>query len=277
MNIKVDIREQELINQLNGYIAEKGLTNELTVSVETLPIGDILIEKNGEVKLIIERKSVNDLLSSIKDGRYGEQSYRLNGIEHPNHNIMYIIEGDINKVNYFKYRKGICEKQMLYSAIFSLNYYKGFSVIRTFNLNETALFICNSANKLRKGETENKIGFYEKKSPTDVQNTSIEDVGTPSDKDYVNVVKKVKKDNITSENIGEIMLCQIPGISSITSIAVMQKFKNLPNLIENIQTNPDCLNDLTYTNSKGQTRKITKTSITNILNVFLKKDVELLS
>jgi ERCC4-type nuclease len=274
MNIKVDIREQELINQINGYIAEKGLTNELTVIVETLPIGDILIEKNGEVKLIIERKSVNDLLSSIKDGRYGEQSYRLNGIEHPNHNIIYIIEGDINKVNYFKYRKGICEKQMLYSAIFSLNYYKGFSVIRTFNLNETALFICNSANKLRKGETENKIGFYEKKSPADVQNTSIEE---PSDKDYVSVVKKVKKDNITSENIGEIMLCQIPGISSITSIAVMQKFKNLPNLIENIQTNPDCLNDLTYTNSKGQTRKISKTSVANILNVFIKKDVEILS
>lgn len=274
MIIKVDIREQELLKEINTYISEKGLTNELTIIVESLPIGDIIIQKNEDIKLIIERKSVNDLLSSIKDGRYGEQSYRLNGIEQPNHNIMYIIEGDINKVNYFKYRKGICEKQMLYSAIFSLNYYKGFSVIRTLNINETALFICNSANKLRKGELENKKGFYENRLSSEVQNTSIEE---PSDKDYVNVVKKVKKDNITSENIGEIMLCQIPSVSSVTSIAIMQKFKNLPNLIENIQTDPNCLNDLTYTNAKGQTRKITKTSIANILNVFIKKDVELLS
>ena len=269
MDIKIDIREKDLINEINAYLEEKGLKKELTVKVETLPVGDIIIQKNEEVKLIIERKSVNDLLSSIKDGRYGEQSYRLNGIDHANHNIMYIIEGDIAKVNYFKYRKGICEKQMLYSAIFSLNYYKGFSVIRTLSLQETALFICNSANKLRKGELEKKVGFYENKPPAkDVQNTSIEE---PSDKDYVSVVKKVKKDNITSENIGEIMLCQLPGISSVTSIAVMQKFKNLPNLIENIQSDPNCLNDLSYVNAKGQTRKIPKVALNNIIYAFIKK------
>ena len=40
-----------------------------------------------EEKLVIERKSINDLLSSIKDGRYAEQSYRLNGLPNHNHNI----------------------------------------------------------------------------------------------------------------------------------------------------------------------------------------------
>ena len=42
------------------------------------------------------------MLSSIKDGRYEEQSYRLNGLSHHNHNIVYLIEGDVNKVNRFK-------------------------------------------------------------------------------------------------------------------------------------------------------------------------------
>ena len=38
------------------------------------------------------------------------------------------------------------------------------------------------------------------------------------------VVKKVKKENITPENIGEIILSQIPGVSSHTSQIIMNKF-----------------------------------------------------
>ena len=49
--------------------------------------------------LIIERKSLNDLASSIKDGRYAEQSFRLSNIEHHNHNIVYLIEGDRGTYN----------------------------------------------------------------------------------------------------------------------------------------------------------------------------------
>ena len=69
-----------------------------------------------------------------------------------------IIEGDINKLNRFKDNK--FEKLTLYSAIFSLNYYKGFSVLRTFNVEETGIYICNSANKLRKSEVENRQPYY---------------------------------------------------------------------------------------------------------------------
>ena len=92
-----------------------------------------------------------------------------------------------------------------------------------------------------------------------------------SDKDYVSVVKKVKKENITPENIAEIMLCQIPGISSVTAIAIMDKFKTIPNLINEIQQNDNCLKDISYQNSKGQSRKINKTSLANIVKFLLKK------
>jgi ERCC4-type nuclease len=225
---------------------------------------------------------LNDLLASIKDGRYEEQSYRLNGLNHNNHNIYYMIEGDVNKFNRFKDNK--MEKLTLYSAMFSLNYFKGFSVMRTLSLEESALFICNTANKLSKTETSGKKPYFNNKVETislnenvttEEQNggevVSIEKDVEQSEKDYVSVVKKVKKENITPENIAEIMLCQIPGISSVTALAIMDKFKTLPNLIQEVQQNEDCLKDISYTNTKGQTRKINKTSVLNIVKYLLKK------
>jgi hypothetical protein len=89
--------------------------------------------------------------------------------------------------------------------------------------------------------------------------------------DYVNVIKKVKKENITPDNIGEIMLCQIPGISSVTALAIMEKYQTLPNLIKELELNNESMKDLTYTNAKGQSRKINKTCIVNIVKFLLKK------
>lgn len=158
MFIKIDIREKELIGKINQLILFIPIFKQLKVVTESLPLGDIIISDEKEDKIIIERKSINDLLSSIKDGRYEEQSYRLNGLEHHNHNIIYLIEGDVNKVNRFKENQ--IEKLTSYSAMFSLNYYKGFSVFRTFNLDETALIICNMAYKLEKENSIGKKGFY---------------------------------------------------------------------------------------------------------------------
>jgi ERCC4-type nuclease len=256
------------------------------LKTESLPIGDIIISDGKDDILIIERKSVNDLLASIKDGRYEEQSYRLNGLNHHNHNIIYLIEGDVNKVNKFKNDTKI-EKLTLYSAMFSLNYYKGFSVFRSFAIDETATIICNMAYKMQK-DLANKKPYYsnaiiEDKINEVVVSEVVEDdkvtevaevveeknVCEDSDKNYVSVIKKVKKDNITTENIGEIMLCQIPGISSVTAIAVLEKYKSISNLIKELETNKDTLKDLTYTNSKGQTRKISKTCLSNIVKYLI--------
>ena len=280
MKIKIYNREEELIKNINFLIANIPSFKDIQVIIETLPLGDIIIYNDDSEKLIIERKSVNDLLSSIKDGRYEEQSYRLNGLNHHNHNIIYLIEGDINKLhNRFKDNK--IEKLTLYSAILSLNYFKGFSVIRTFSLEETAIFICNTVNKLKKGEIEKKYPYYgntkiEEPSKEiidtsfNVVNNVVNNVQEENDKDYISVVKKVKKENITPDNIGEIMLCQIPSISSVTSIAIINKFKTFANLMSCIQNDSNCLNDITTTNSKGQQRKISKTCISNIYKFLLK-------
>ena len=121
MKIKIDIREEELIKNINFLIANIPSFKDIQVVIETLPLGDIIIYDEESDKLVIERKSVNDLLSSIKDGRYEEQSYRLNGLNHHNHNIIYLIEGDINRLNN-RFKDNKIEKLTLYSAILSLNY-----------------------------------------------------------------------------------------------------------------------------------------------------------
>ena len=160
MFIKIDYREKELQDKLSYYISFIPAFRNIKVISENLPIGDIIVTDNNEDILIIERKTVGDLMSSIKDGRYEEQTYRLNGNKVHNHNIIYLIEGDINKLNMNMFKDVKIEKLTFYSAIFSLNYYKGFSVIRTLSIDETALFICNSTVKLMKGLTTNRKGFY---------------------------------------------------------------------------------------------------------------------
>jgi len=278
MIVKVDTREQSLLQQINKLVETIPIFNKIIVQSETLPIGDIIICDGETEKLIIERKTVADLQSSIKDGRYEEQSYRLNGLNHHNHNIIYLIEGNLNNhynANRFKSENtGITEKLTLFSALFSLNYYKGFSVFRSFSLEETATIICNMAYKLEK-ESATKKAFYQIKLDT-VTSDQISSQQIQSEEqtesNYVNVIKKVKKENITCENIGAIMLCQIPGVSSATAVTIMEKYKTIQNLIKELETDPNTLKDISSTNAKGQTRKINKSSIANIIQFLIQSE-----
>ena len=146
MNIKLDNREKGLIKELTNC-------NNCNIVVEQLPLGDIIIEKNNEELIIIERKTLNDLVASIKDGRYKEQALRLSNMNISNHNIIYLIEGNLN---YFTPPKNM-NKETLYSTFVSLMYFQGFSVFRTNNIEESAKFIINLTNKIGK---ENKNSYY---------------------------------------------------------------------------------------------------------------------
>uniref|UniRef100_A0A6C0BA05 ERCC4 domain-containing protein n=1 Tax=viral metagenome TaxID=1070528 RepID=A0A6C0BA05_9ZZZZ len=258
MKIKIDHREHDLIKSCKYFLEISPLYKEIELEICNLPVGDIILCDNTDSeKILIERKTLSDLAASIKDGRYEEQSFRLNGLPMPNHNIMYIIEGDLNKIQTFKSK---IEKSVLYSAIFSLNYYKGFSVLRSQSIEETALMICHMIYKLKKGISENKESYYKETKENENQTETNE----TNEKNYCNVIKRVKKENITINNIGEIMLSQIPGISSTTATAIIQQFKGLPQLVLSLKENPDCLKDIAYCNAKGQTRKINKSAIEHV-------------
>jgi ERCC4-type nuclease len=272
MNIKIDVREAELIKRCQTNIEMIANFKDLKMVQEQLPLGDIIINDGTKDLVIIERKTISDLAASIKDGRYEEQSYRLKNLWHHNHNIIYLIEGDFARFNSFKDR---IDKQTLYSAITSINYFKGFSVWRSMSIDETALMICNMAYKINK--EKDKQPFYSNNLAVSKDTDTTATVATaatavesePTDKDYCSVVKKVKKDNITGDNIGEIMLCQIPGISSASALAILAQFKTLPSLIKAIDADDTCMNSISTTDANGKSRKISKSAIATIIK-FLK-------
>ena len=77
MKLKIDYREKKIIELLNknDELKEK----KYVFSVENMSLGDMIISDDDDNAIVmIERKSISDLSSSIMDGRYNEQSYRLN-------------------------------------------------------------------------------------------------------------------------------------------------------------------------------------------------------
>lgn len=202
------------------------------IKSERLPLGDIIIHDPGQGQqgrdiVLFERKSLNDLAASIQDGRYKEQSFRLSQTtDFHNHNIIYIIEGDIAR---YDAKHSRISKSALQSAMVSLLYYKGFSVIRTMNVGETAEFILHFADKVMK---ERALGpavpAYSNTLPTLMTLPSLpcdDDDATASTDRYSEVAsKKEKRDYITRENIGEIMLAQVPGVSPKIATGIMKKY-----------------------------------------------------
>ena len=266
MNLIIDISERSLIECCEDLIKKNESFKDIKMKTQNLDVGDIIISNEKNDVLIIERKAVSDLIASIKDGRYSEQSFRLNGIDHENHNIIYLIEGSLKSLTN--------EKQMAYSSIFSINYYKGFSVYRSENVSETAYILLNMCMKLQKEKTKKpyypiKLKKSEIKNEDIEQNEDEDEIEDKEEQKYCSVIKKKKNSNITVENFGEIVLCQIPSVSSVTAIAIMKEYKNINNLIDKIKENENCLNEITTETSKGQKRKISKACIKNIVQ-FLK-------
>lgn len=258
MRIIIDERERDIFNKMSE-LSMRSAKNTFFVIRETLDIGDIILSTsppNAEEFCIIERKTFKDLLASIKDGRYEEQSHRLAyASKCPNCRIIYIIEGTIADIN------GTAEWKTACSAITSLSLYKGFSVLRTADARETSLLLWFMMEKIVTNKGKNKPFFDE---IVDASGNNIKEA--PSN--YCNVVKRVKKDNITQDNIGEILLSQIPGVSSVSAMAIMEHFSSFYNLIESLQKDPTCLDAITTTKN-NKTRKMSKKIIETIRHYLL--------
>ena len=275
MKIIVDEREHLLYDRLDARLSSLSKPSFAILEKEVLPLGDILIQTDeGKKVMLIERKTYTDLLASIKDGRYEEQSYRLiHSSGYPLHSVVYLLEG------LFSQLRTPLERKIVYSAMTSLHFFKGFSLYKTATIDETAEWLIFTADKIEREFGKGHIPYYltpnfsgtlrlreENNLDNTLNTTSPSEPLTESN--YCSVVKKVKKENVTPENIGEIILCQIPGISSVTAIAIMNNFTSFNDLIQQLLTNPACIDNLTVS-SNGKVRKISKTSLENIKQYLL--------
>lgn len=152
-----EVRTQKDRDYIQNSLSERQ-TNVIT---RALPLGDVLWiakitdpvlkeQHGGEVLLdyIIERKRLDDLIGSIKDGRFHDQKFRLqkSGVK----NIIYIIEEfSMNADHYQKYDEAVK------SAIASMQVVNGFFVKKTLQMDDTIRYLV-SMTKMMKQRYENK-------------------------------------------------------------------------------------------------------------------------
>jgi Fanconi anemia group M protein len=226
----IDSRESELIIQSKLILGDKF---DESVKIEALHLGDIMISD----KIIIERKQWSDLASSIIDGRYKEQSTRLLQAKEEGYTIYYFLEGNLDL-----YKPYGISKDTLRSCVFSLTYEKGFYVVMSKSPRESIEYILKFKQK------------NEKYKSTPITNS---------------IVSKKKNSQITKENISELMICQIPGISTTTSRILLTKFNSLQDIMNELNTNTSLFEDFTYLKD-DKPKKLNK-NIIEVLNHFLRK------
>jgi crossover junction endonuclease MUS81 len=214
LKLLLDSREKKLVDDIKERELGKYGTL-IDVSVKQLEIADVVIE-NNEKTLFIERKTVSDMLSSIKDGRYKEQKTRLLA---SGHDITYIIEGDdiLSNLNQ--------RNQDLLSSIYMFSMYRDkIHLVFTKNTNDTATFILTLCAKMIDKPDKFVNG------PPD---------NTPS---YVDCIKMKKIKNITPEICYIMQLSQIPTISSTIAKNIQKHYPTMRSLINVLNDTSDKVN-----------------------------------
>ena len=165
--------------------------------------------------MIFERKTMNDLLSSINDGRYKEQKMRLLS----NHNnINYLIEGtDIISSN------NINKQQLLTSVYYHSIYRDNIKIFFNKNLNDTITFLLLLSTKI----IDNPDNF--KTSQNSISNNYIDTCK----------IKSKKIDNIDKETCYLLQLSQIPGISKEIAKNIKDKYPSMTILLNTLNNSPN--------------------------------------
>ena len=239
--LKVDNREPKVIQNALGEF--------FTIELSNLDLGDYIFQSDNEI-IIIERKSINDLLSSVKDSRYSEQSERL---LNSNCKIYYIIEGNIPK-------NDSIERKIIYSCIFSLSYKKNFHVILLNNQQDTINYLKEFYKR-----------FYEYSDSSNNSNSSnlSNSSNSSNSSNLSNLSNITKKNTVNKNNINIIMLSQIPGVSYKTAEQILQD-KTLFDFIYELQqsNNYEILDTIKINN-----RKLGKNIKQNIIDYLLAQNV----
>jgi len=241
MKIICDYREHSIHNCLVKKIGTHKKYENILIEKTNLNIGDFVIGR-----YIIERKTLSDLASSILDGRYKEQSSRLDAYiqEHAEEQpvVMYFIEGSLDL-----FTDGHnMNKDKLISACISLMCSKNYKVFLTRHVNESCDFLLKICFKLG-----NEI----------VASDSQTGGGASQESICNNIAKhQFKKSNqINKDNIGVIMLTSVPNVSANIATQLLEPFENdIYLFLKEIRENENYLEGLKLETKDGKERKLSK-------------------
>jgi crossover junction endonuclease MUS81 len=228
-SLKVDNREQKI----KDFFIEQKTPN---ISFENLEYGDFQIIHNDEIKFIFERKTIDDLLASIKDGRYHNQKARLFQVYKPSQ-IYYIIEGPVSFSSANK-----TQDKILQSSIINTCLRDKIGLFYTKNIPETIGLL---------------QGIFSRFS--DDPSKYCEEVN----KEVETVVQTSSKDSPTQ--VFKAMLCQIPGISDKIAAFLVNKWPTLKDMHIELYSLEEEERVVLLSNLKVNDRKISKRVVENIL------------
>lgn len=201
-NLVIDHRE----NALKDYF------NDVDLEWRLLPLGDIIVEHEGNPILIIERKNVKDLAASIKDGRYKSQKNRLLDT-YDKSQICYIIEGDICYSEHQNVLISGITIDIIHSCIINTMLRDGIVIFHTKNVKDT----CDLIKQIYKRYMKDPQKYMKQGGST---NNDI----------------AIKSHNVTTKRDCYIaQLCQIPGISNKTAEVIANKYSDMNTLLEAIK------------------------------------------
>ena len=236
MLIKLDVRETRLRSMMLPLLPQG---DTVTLVNEQLPLGDALIcDDDGKVRLLIERKTLADLASSVVDGRYKEQGARLEQCGLPRHHVFYLIEGDVGR---FRGKMKRMSGDTLRSCTISMAVIKGFSVHTVSCLGESARWVVQLAKKLG---TSGGSPLYHENGDTPMCPTTAP------------VCTSAKKDGCTPENAALRMLAQVPGVSVATASAISAAYPTIRALVEALSANTCCLENIRIVAASGKSRRL---------------------
>jgi len=228
--LQVDGRETGLLDALEKHAF--GLSNAVEVRSVQLHIGDAVITytpadaAQPSVELVFERKTVADLVASIKDGRYREQKARLLAHYVPK-NICYVVEGmpslDDPNETFFGIRASA-----ITSAVIHTMYRDGMHFYFTKNVQDTAKWLALVCAKVAAHPDK----FTGASASQDAGSGGGAGEGTGST--YVEHVKAkaCKISNIDPRTCYTLQLCQIPLISQKIAIAIVDRYPTFRSLFE---------------------------------------------
>jgi crossover junction endonuclease MUS81 len=218
---------------------EHGLIELLpTANKENLAVGDIIIRYH-EYEFILERKTIADLLSSIKDGRYKEQKIRLVSYmkEKMSHRrIAYILEGDVFAESSIFYSES--DKNTVLGFLVSSNMRDNIPIFHAKDRHSTKSILEKLTYRLMKDTKD----FF----PKAIQNgggsasSASSEIQHPPilDEPYTATIKMKKKENLNSSSWWLLSLTQIPGVSHSMAEMIIITYPTIESLISQYQ-NPD--------------------------------------
>lgn len=235
----LDYREKKLITFFNEKLKD---VNHYKTS--NLDLGDIILrssypeqqleQTNLSYEIIIERKEINDLVSSIKDKRYKEQKARIQAQVAANKHkteLIYLIEGSISNL------RNPRDNKMYYGSIISMLLRDNIKLIFTESIEDTCNLLHRMYSRLttKPHEFINCAAIVNNYNDTSLDNehndsqTEIKsiDITLQRGGSYLNSrVKKKKSDNITPENCGTLMLTYLPGVSTHIAHQILNNYNN---------------------------------------------------